>query len=62
MAEDRIDNLLRKLPVSRRKAVKALLIGTFVTPVVASFPMDGRFAMDEASAAGLLGNGSLSPS
>ena len=48
MAKNRIDDLLRKVPVSRRKAVKALLIGTFAAPVVASYPMKGRFAMDQA--------------
>ena len=53
MTKDRIDNLLRKVPISRRKAVKALLIGTFVAPVVTSFPMDGRFAMDKATAGNL---------
>ena len=50
MSQDRIDNLLRKVPVSRRKAIKTLLIGGFVAPVVASFPMDGRFAIDQAMA------------
>ncbi len=61
MAKDRIDNLLRKVPISRRKAVKALLIGTFAAPIVTSFPLDGRFAVDRANAGlGLLGNLSLS--
>ncbi len=50
MAQDRIDSVLRKVPVSRRKAIKALLIGSFVAPVVASFPMDGRFAISSAMA------------
>jgi hypothetical protein len=50
LAQDRIDSLLRKVPVSRRKAVKVLLIGSFVVPVVASFPMDGRFAISSAMA------------
>ena len=50
MAKNRIDELLRKVPVSRRNAVKALLIGTFVAPVVTSFPLDGRFTVDQAMA------------
>ena len=48
--EDRIDNLLRKVPVDRRKVVKTLLIGSFVVPTVASFPMDGRFEISSALA------------
>ncbi len=59
MAQDKIDSLLRKVPISRRKAVKALLIGTFAAPIVTSFPLDGRFAVDQASA-GFLGNLSIS--
>jgi len=43
--QDRIDDLLRRVPVDRRKVVKALLIGSFVVPTVASFPMDGRFSV-----------------
>jgi len=51
VAGDRIDKALGKLPMSRRKAVRALLIGAFAAPLVASFPMDGRFAVDQAMAA-----------
>lgn len=50
MTQDKLDNLLRKVPVDRRKVVKTLLIGSFVVPTVASFPMDGRFAIDQAMA------------
>ena len=45
--------------MSRRKAVKALLIGTFVAPVVSSFPLDGRFAANQAMAG--VGNMTMSP-
>ena len=48
MTDDKLDALLRKVPTSRRKVVKGLLIGTFVAPMVSSFPMDGRQAMAQA--------------
>jgi hypothetical protein len=56
MSEKRIDDLLRKVPVSRRRAIKTLLAAGFAVPVVASFPMDGRFEISKALAA----NGSAS--
>ena len=56
MADDRLDGLLRKVPASRRKVIKGLLIGTFAVPVVTSFPMDGRLSMDAMAQA----NGSTS--
>ena len=59
MAQDKINNLLRKVPISRRKAVKALLIGTFAAPIVTSFPLMGVSQSDQASA-GFLGNLSIS--
>ena len=46
MTDDRLDSLLHKVPVSRRRVVKGLLIGTFAAPMVASFPMDGRLSID----------------
>ena len=57
MNDDRLDNLLHKVPVSRRKLVKGLLIGTFAVPMVTSFPMDGRLSID---AMAQFGNGSIS--
>ena len=51
MSEKRIDDLLRKVPVSRRRAIKTLLAAGFAVPVVASFPMDGRFEISKALAA-----------
>jgi hypothetical protein len=50
MSDKRIDDLLRKVPVTRRRAVKTLLAAGFVAPVIASFPMDGRFEIDKALA------------
>eukprot|EP01035_Chromulina_nebulosa_P069195 gene69195-94827_t len=38
-------------PVTRRRAVKTLLAAGFAVPLVASFPMDGRFNIDKALAA-----------
>ena len=57
MADDRLDGLLRKVPASRRKVIKGLLIGAFAVPVGTSFPMDGRLSMD---AMAQTGNGSTS--
>ena len=57
MTDDRLDGLLRKVPASRRKVIKGLLIGAFAVPVVTSFPMDGRLSMDAMAQAG---NGSTS--
>ena len=57
MTDDRLDGLLRKVPASRRKVIKGLLIGTFAVPVVTSFPMDGRLSMD---AMAQVSNGSTS--
>ena len=57
MTDDRLDGLLRKVPASRRKVIKGLLIGAFAVPVVTSFPMDGRLSMD---AMAQTGNGSTS--
>ena len=57
MTDDRLDGLLRKVPASRRKVIKGLLIGTFAVPVVTSFPMDGRLSMN---AMAQTGNGSTS--
>jgi hypothetical protein len=58
MSDKRIDDFLRKVPVSRRGAVKTLLAAGFAVPVVASFPMDGRFNISKALAA--VPNGSTS--
>lgn len=57
MTDDRLNDLLRKVPASRRKVIKGLLIGTFAAPVVTSFPMDGRLSMDAMAQSG---NGSAS--
>ncbi|MCI5073613.1 hypothetical protein [Oricola sp.] len=51
MSDERLDKLLLKVPASRRKVVKGLLIGAFAAPMVTSFPMDGRLAVDQAMAA-----------
>ncbi len=51
MSDKRIDDFLRKMPVSRRRVVKTLLAAGFAAPIVASFPMDGRFNIDKALAA-----------
>ena len=57
MTDDRLDGLLRKVPASRRKVIKGLLIGAFAVPVVTSFPMDGRLSME---AMAQVSNGSTS--
>jgi len=44
VTNDRLDELLRKVPTSRRKVLKGMLIGAFVVPMVTSFPMDGRLS------------------
>lgn len=51
MTNDRFDKMLHKVPASRRKVVKGLLTGVFVVPMVTSFPIDGRLAVDQAMAA-----------
>jgi hypothetical protein len=51
MSDKRIDDFLRKAPVTRRRAIKTLLAAGFAVPMVASFPMDGRFNIDKALAA-----------
>ena len=51
MTDDRLDGLLRKVPASRRKVIKGLLIGTFAVPMVTTFTMDGRLSMDEMAQA-----------
>jgi hypothetical protein len=58
MSEKRIDDLLRKVSVSRRGAIKTLLAAGFAVPVVASFPMDGRFEIDKALAQATNGSSS----
>ena len=58
MSDKRIDDILRKVPVSRRGALRTLLAAGFAVPVVASFSMDGRFEVDKAFAA--IANGSTS--
>jgi hypothetical protein len=50
MTNDRLDALLHKVPTTRRKVIKGLLAGVFVVPMVTSFPMDGRLAVDQAMA------------
>jgi hypothetical protein len=51
MAEDRLDKILSKVPVSRRAAIKGILATTaFVAPMIASFPMDGRITISRAMA------------
>lgn len=57
MTDDRLNSLLHKVPASRRKVVKGLLIGAFAVPMVTSFPMDGRLSMD---AMAQCGNGACS--
>ncbi len=51
MSDKRIDDFLHKVPVSRRRALKTLVAAGFAAPVVASFPMDGRFNIGKALAA-----------
>jgi hypothetical protein len=48
VTKDRLDDILHKVPASRRKVLRTLLIGTFAAPVVASFPMDGRSSVAQA--------------
>jgi hypothetical protein len=51
MAEDRLDKVLHKVPVSRRAAIKGVIATTaFVVPMIASFPMDGRLTISRAMA------------
>lgn len=50
MSEDSIDRLLHKVPPTRRQVIKRLLVGTFVVPVVSSFPLDGRAQLYLSSA------------
>lgn len=57
MTDDRLNSLLHKVPASRRKVIKGLLIGAFAVPMVTSFPMDGRLNIE---AMAQLSNGSAS--
>jgi len=51
VSEDSIDRLLHKVPETRRRVIKGLLVGAFVVPVVSAFPLDGRNAVNQAMAA-----------
>ena len=51
MTKDRLDEILRKVPVSRRAAIKGIVATTaFVVPMISSFPMDGRLTISRAMA------------
>jgi hypothetical protein len=50
VTEDSIDRLLYKVPETRRRVIKKLLIGAFVVPVVSVFPLDGRHALAQGTA------------
>jgi hypothetical protein len=41
MSEQKINELLGKVPVTRREAVRKLMVGSFALPIVMSFAMTG---------------------
>lgn len=41
MSDDKLEHILGKVQVSRRDAVRKLLIGAFAAPLVMSFTMKG---------------------
>lgn len=48
-SNERLEKALRKVPASRRAAIKGMVVGAaFVVPYLTSFPMDGRVSLSRA--------------